>query len=300
MMKRKSAILWLVGLIFVLAGFAAGMGLFYQTPGEPYEIVSQYGQSVLINGSGLYAYDSYDSAVQMKSNDLITLVLGLPLLAVSAWLAARGSLRGKLLLIGTLGFFLYTYTSMATNTMFNALFLVYTALMTLSLYAFILSMMEIDVPALPAAFSDKLPRGWIAGMLFAVGGFLGLAWLGRLVPPTLAGQAPETLQNLTTMVIQAMDLGLVAPLAVLAGVLLLRKNAWGYLLSSVALLKGLTMSIAVSTMGLNQLRLGTSDEVGMVAVFGALALANLVMVYFLLKNISGTQSSGSASFIPQR
>jgi hypothetical protein len=284
-MKRQKALTWLVGLIFVLAAFCAGMGLFYQTPGEQYEITTQRGQSVLINGSGLYRFDSFDSAAQMQANDLITLVLGLPLLAISFWLASRGSLRGKLLLIGTLGFFLYTYTSMATNTMFNALFLAYTALMSLSLYAFILSMMEIDVASLPAAFSPRLPRGWIAGLLFAVGGFLTLAWLGRLIPPTLQGQAPETLQNLTTMVIQAMDLGLVAPLAVLAAVLLLRKNAWGYLLSSVALLKGLTMSIAVSTMGLNQLRLGTTNEAAIVAIFGGLALANLIMVYILLKNL---------------
>ena len=284
-MKRQKAISWLVGLIFVLAAFAAGMGVFYQTPGEQYEIVSQRGQSVLINGVGLYQFDSYDSAAQMQANDLITLVLGLPLLAFSFWLASRGSLRGKLLLTGTLGFFLYTYTSMSTNTMFNALFLVYTALMSLSLYAFVLSMMEIDVASLPAAFSPRLPRGWIAGLLFAVGGFLSLAWLGRVVPPTLQGQAPESLQNLTTMVIQAMDLGLVAPLAVLAAILLLRKNAWGYLLSSVALLKGLTMSIAVSTMGLNQLRLGTTNEVATVVVFAVLALANLIMVFFLLKNI---------------
>jgi hypothetical protein len=180
---------------------------------------------------------------------------------------------------------------MSTNTMFNALFLVYTALMSLSLYAFVLSMMEIDVASLPAAFSPSLPRGWIAGLLFAVGGFLALAWLGRVVPPTLQGKAPESLQNLTTMVIQAMDLGLVAPLAVLAAILLLRKNAWGYLLSSVALLKGLTMSIAVSTMGLNQLRLGTSNEVATVAVFTALALANLIMVFFLVKNIEDNHAA---------
>jgi hypothetical protein len=190
-----------------------------------------------------------------------------------------------LLLTGTLGFFLYTYISMSTNTIFNSLFLVYTALMSLSLYAFVISMMEIDVAALPAAFSPRLPRGWIAALLFAVALFLSVAWLGRVVPATVQGTIPVALQNLTTLVIQAMDLGLVAPLAVVGGILLLRKNAWGYLLSSVALLKGLTMSVAVATMGINQLRLGTSDEVVMVAIFGSLALLNLVMVAVLLRNI---------------
>ena len=43
----------------------------------------------------------------MQANDLVMLVLGLPLLALSFWLARRGSLRGRLLLAGTLGFILY-------------------------------------------------------------------------------------------------------------------------------------------------------------------------------------------------
>jgi hypothetical protein len=28
-----------------------------------------------------------------------------------------------------------------------------------------------------------LPRAWIAALMFFVGGFLLLAWLGRIVPP---------------------------------------------------------------------------------------------------------------------
>lgn len=294
-MKRLKAITWLVVLIFGLSAFAAGMGVFYQTPGEPYEITTQFGQKVLINGSGLYRYDSLDSAGQMQANDLITLVLGLPLLALSYFMARAGSLRGKLLLTGTLGFFLYTYTSMSTNTVFNSLFLVYTALMSLSLYAFVISMMEIDVPSLPAAFSPRLPRTAIAILLFAVALFLGAAWMGRVLPPTLAWTVPPEVQNLTTLVIQAMDLGLVAPLAVVGGVLLLRKNPWGYLLSSVALLKGLTMSVAVATMGINQLRLGTSNETAMVAMFGVLALANLTMVFVLLRNIEGNHETAQTA-----
>ena len=50
----------------------------------------------------------------------MTLAVGLPLLVVAAWLAFRGSLRGQLLLTGTLGFFLYTYMSMCMLTAYNA------------------------------------------------------------------------------------------------------------------------------------------------------------------------------------
>jgi hypothetical protein len=238
----------------------------------------------MIYGHGLYSYDTVSSAAQAKANDLVTLVLGLPLLMLSTWLAFRSSLRGQLLLTGTLGFFLYTYVSMAFLAAFNPLFLVYTALYSLSLFAFVLSMMSYDLDALPGRFSERLPRGWIAGLLFAIGGFLLLAWLGRILPPVLRGQTP-LLENATTMVIQAMDLGLILPLAVLSGFLLLRRSAWGYLLASVALMKGMTMGIAVSAMGVSMALAGVPESLGILGPFLLITLLNLVMAVVLLRNV---------------
>lgn len=285
-MKHISTLRWLVPLIGVLALIAAGAGLFYQTGGQSYPFTSQRGEEVVIYGQGLYAYDTVSSVAQAKANDLVTLVVGLPLLAISAWLAFRGSLRGRLLLTGTLGFFLYTYISMAFLAAFNPLFLVYTALYSLSLFAFILCMMSFDLQTLPDSFSEKLPRRWIAGLLFFVGGFLTLAWLGRILPPTLGNQMP-LLENATTMVIQAMDLGLVLPLVVLGGILLLRRSAWGYLLASVALMKGMTMGIAVSAMGVNMALQGVPDGLGILIPFMGITLLNLIMAVILLRNVDG-------------
>ena len=117
--------------------------MFYQNPGQQFAYTNHRGEEVIINGQGLYYFDTVSMAAQQQGNDLIALVVGLPLLLISARLAFRGSLRGQLLLTGTLGFFLYTYMSMATLTSYNQLFLVYVALFGLSLYAFILSMMAI-------------------------------------------------------------------------------------------------------------------------------------------------------------
>jgi hypothetical protein len=285
-MKYQSALRWLIPLIGILALVAAGTGLFYQTDGQPYPFTSLRGEGVMIYNQGLYQYETISSAAQAKANDLVTLVLGLPLLAVSTWLAFRGSLRGRLLLTGTLGFFLYTYVSLAFLVSFNAFFLVYTALYSLSLFAFILSMMSFDLETLPEKFSERLPRGWIAGLLFLIGAFLLLAWLRRILPPILQDQTP-LLENATTMVIQAMDLGLILPLAVLAGILLLRRSAWGYLLASVALMKGMTMGIAVSAMGINMILQGAPQGTEALIPFLVFTLLMLIMAVILLKNVKG-------------
>jgi hypothetical protein len=283
-MKHQSALKWLIPLIGILALCAAGAGLFYETPGQPYPYTNHRGETVMINGRGLYYYDTVSTAAQMQGNDLITLVVGLPLLVASAWLAIHGSLRGRLLLTGTLGFFLYTYMSMSMLTAYNSLFLMYVALFTLSLYAFILSMLSFDLADLPRHFSPRLPHGWIAGVLFAVGGFLFLAWMGRIVPPLLQNQTPA-LENTTTLVIQTMDLGLIVPLAVLSGILLLRRSAWGYLLASVFVMKAITMGLAVSTMAINMALVGVPDSLAIVIPFLIVTLMNLVMAALLLKNV---------------
>lgn len=289
-MRYQKQLSRLIPLIFVFALFAISMGLFYQHPGEPYEFTSHRGETVTINGRGLYAYDTLSMAAQQQGNDMVTLGVGLPLLAISTWLSFRGSLRGRLLLTGTLGFFLYTYISMSMLTSYNALFLVYVTLFTLSLYAFILSMLSFDIRSLPEKFNERLPRRWISALLFFIGGFLLLAWLGRIIPPLLNGSTPA-LENTTTLVIQAMDLALVAPLAILAAILLLQKNPWGYLLSSLVLMKGITMGLAVSTMAINMAVRGVPEQLGIMIPFLVITGLNLVMAILLLKNVEPTHPS---------
>ena len=282
-MNKFKALNWLVPPIFVLALVAALAGL-WPAAGQSYPLTSFRGEHVTINAAGLYYWDTVSTVAQMQANDLVTLLLGLPLLAFSFWLARRGSLRGQLLLAGTLGFFLYTYMSMCFGAAYNRLFLVYVLLFGLSLYAFILTMLTFDLAALPQRFDARLPRRWIAGLLLFAATFLALAWLGRIAP-SLYGDAMPPLENITSLFIQAMDLVLVVPLCVLAAVLLLRRSAWGYLLASVALLKFITMGTAVSVMALNMARVGVPVTVVELAIFPTLTVLNLIMVVALLKNV---------------
>jgi hypothetical protein len=284
-MKYQSILKWLIPPIVILAFFAAAMGMFYQTPGEAYAYTNHRGENVTINGHGLYAYDTVSSAAQERGNDIVTLFVGLPLLVISAWMAFHGSLRGRLLLTGTFGFFLYTYLSMSMLTSFNALFLVYVAIFALSLYAFVLSMMAFDLSTLSQHFSDGLPRRWIAGLLFVIAAFLAMAWLGKIAQPLMQNQIAD-LQNTTTMVIQAMDLALVIPLAVISGILLLRRSAWGYLLASVFVMKAITLGLAVSAMTINMALAGVPESLGIMIPFLVITAINLVIAVLLLRNVS--------------
>ncbi len=286
-MHTSPALKWLIPLIFILMLIAALSGL-WPAEGTPYPLTTFRGEEVTINARGLYYWDTVSSAAQMQANDLVMLVLGLPLLAISFWLTQRGSLRGQLLLAGTLGFILYTYITMCFGAAYNQLFLVYVALFSLSLFAFLLVMMSFDVPSLPARFSGRLPRGWIAVLLFFAAGFLLLAWLGRIAATFTPGAVPA-LENTTSMFIQAMDLGIIVPVCVLSGILLLRRSPWGYLLASVGMMKFLTLGIAVSVMGLNMARVGVPVSAEELVIFPTIAITNILMTVVLLKNITSAE-----------
>ncbi len=284
-MKNQSLLKILVLLIGLLSLFAAAAGLWIQTPGSPYPHTNHRGERVMINGRGLYFYDTTSMADQAQANDLITLFVGLPVLAISSWLAFRGSLRGRLLLTGTVGFLLYTYMSVTMLISFNELFLVYVALFGLCFYAFVLCMMSFDIKTLPDHFPAQLPRHWIAALLFVMAAFLTLLWLGVTLAPIMQNLI-AALDNTTSFVIQAMDLVFIVPLAVLAAIQLLRRSAWGYPLASVFVMKVAVLGLAVAAMGINQILTGSADGLAMVVAFLIITVLNLAAAIVLLRNIT--------------
>ncbi len=286
MKKSNNTLVFLTGLIAALALIVAGLGVFWQGEGQAFEFHTLRGETVVIQGHGLYRYETVSVAAQAIAQDIVTLVVGIPLLIVSVVLFKKGTLRGKLLLAGTLAYFLYTYTSFAFGAAYNVLFLAYVALYSLSLFAFILALMTIDIPTLPERISPRLPRRTIAVFLYIVGGFLLMAWSGRIVPALLADQPPYGLESYTTLIIQALDLGLIMPAAFLSGTLLWKQRPWGYLLASVVLVKGVTLLLAVSAMAFNMILAGVQVSIGEVIMFPALALVGIGMTIALLKNVS--------------
>jgi len=289
MRKPINTLVILSGLIIFLVLIAAGLGVFWQGEGEAFPFQSLRGETIMMQGHGLYYYETVSTAAQAIAQDAVTLILGIPLLIIALVLSLKGSLRGQLLLSGTLAYFLYTYTSFVFGAAYNVLFLLYVALFSLSLFAFILSVMAIDVSALAGHFTAKLPRRAIAVFMFAVGLFLIMAWLGRIVPALVNNRPPLGLESSTTLVIQALDLGLVIPLAILAGILLWRRRPWGYMLTAIVLIKGFTLALAVSAMAVNMMLAGVDVAIGEMIMFPALALVDIVMMMIFLKSVIGNK-----------
>ena len=285
-MKTSAIVIKLTYPILLLALLAAGAGIFWPRTGSPSEITTLRGETFELFGRGLYRYDTVSYAAQTIGQDAATLLVGIPLLFIGLLLARKGSLRGELLLAGGLGYMLYTYTSYTFLSAYNEFFLVYVALFSLSLFAFILALSGMDTERVTRSVSGGMPRRGIAAFLLLIAAFLSLAWLGRIIPPLLTGQPPAGLEAYTTLVIQALDLGIIVPASVLTAVLLWKKKPWGYTLTSVLLVKALMMGAALVAMILGMALAGVAVGLAEAVIFTGIALAALVFTVILFRNIS--------------
>ena len=290
-MKFKKSISRLVILIAVLSIAASVYGVFSSQGKGQFDFKTIHDTTVTIYGRGLYQNDSVSVASQAVAQDIVTLFLGVPLLLVSLYLFRQGLLKGKLLLAGTIAYFLYTYTSYSFLSMFNQFFLIDVMLMSASFFAFVLTMMSFDIDKLSDHFSEKLPVKFVGGLLISIGTIFGLMWLGTVVPSIMSGTAPTVMEHYTTLVIQAMDLAFVVPTAFLAGILLIKRKPFGYLLSSVVTVKGITMLTALTAMVINEMLAGVEVSIAILILIPVLNLIIIYSLYLIMKNIKETKNA---------
>ena len=289
-MKRQPALNWLVPLIVILALFAAGIGLFYPNEGSPFTFTAVRGETVQIWGQGWYRYDTPIGALGFKAGDLITLFLAIPALIVSFVLYRQGSVRGGLLLTGALAYFLYIYMSLGFGSTYNNLFIVYTLIFSASLFGLILALTCFDVQNLPAHFAETLPRRGIGIFLVVSGVILSLIWLVlSIIPALLQSKAPPEAYFYTTFMTGIVDIGIVAPALIIAGVLLRRREPMGYLLATTMLVFTCILGPNLTAGGIIQVVeevITIGQAMAFTAPFVILALIAIVLTIRLFRSFS--------------
>jgi hypothetical protein len=196
----------------------------------------------LASGAGLFAPYVYRDApiwvAQARGQDLVTLLVGVPLLVVGQIGATRGSTRAFLCLAWERRIHRVRLCDLRVAAHFNALFLVYVAAFGLAIYALVFGLIRVDAARVARAFGRRTPTRLVGGSLIGMGVLTGLLWLSQDIPALLSGRAPNDVveAGLLTNPIHVLDLGLVLPGAVLTGVLLLQQRSWGFALGAYSVL----------------------------------------------------------------
>jgi len=282
-MRKNNAIYTLTIIIIVVSTFVSLMGLLSNGGPGAYDFTAITGELVPIYGFGIYHNDSLSVASQGIASDFVTLLIAIPLLILSLFLWHKNQFKGAILLTGTIGYFLYTYTSYVFLWTYNPLFILYVVLMSCSLFSFIILMMLFDYPNIHTYFKPKFSTRLYVIYQVLIGLFLSLLWLGKIAPTLFSNQNPVGLEHYTTLVIQGMDLGFIVPTAFVSAYLLHKKHTMGYVLTAVILVKGFTMLLAINGMMINMALNGVPLEIVSSSIFGLFAV---VSVYIFVKMLS--------------
>ena len=285
--KHWAAVQGLAVVSGIAAGVASVLGLVGTADPVPFSTVR--GDAVELFGAGSYQFDSLFSGAGNRGTDVVTLVIGLPLLILGVRGARRGLLRWQLVLTGALAYLLYVYATMSVGAAFNPLFLVYVTAFGASLWGFVLSIGSIDRSSLADA-ARLMPRRAPGLLLIASGVVTTLIWVGPVLAAQFAGTAPARLDGYTTPVTVAIDCAVLAPAAIAAGVLIWRRRPAGYLIGIPLLILLALLAPVIAAQTISQLSAGViltpGEIVGPVSGFVALAVAAVIALRSMLRQIS--------------
>ena len=255
------AVVRLVWLIAGLALVATLAGLLAPDGSGPATVQTVHGEQVELYDRGLYRRDSLFKGASNVGTDVVTLAVAIPLLIGATMAYGRGWQRGGLLLLGALAWFLYVYGTYAVSVAFNELFLVYVALASASLFAFVLLWRRVEPDGIGAHVPDAVRRR-TAALMIASGALTFVVWTLPLLAAITSGDAPKCLDASTTMVTDALDLAIISPAAVLSGVLLRRRDPLGYPIAIALLVLLLILAPAIVAQTISQLAVDIEFTVG--------------------------------------
>ena len=220
--------------------------------------------------TGLYR-DNLLVASGWAGNDLVTLCVAGPVLAYLALGGAKPGAR-ELLQLGLLDYMVYNYAFYLFGAAFNALFLAYVVLVTLAAVGLIQGLIHLDVADLARRFSTRAPARLVGGYLIVVAAGLLSVYVVQSLAFAASRRLPDvvTATGHPTSVVFALDLTLVVPPALLAGVWIWKRRPWGYALAVITSVKSTVYMLALSAATLGAWGAGALSSLSQLFLWGAL------------------------------
>jgi hypothetical protein len=266
----------LTAIVALLAAIAAAFGLFARGDGAFETVTSARGVTYEMATTGVYAFNAERVVAEGVGWDVFTLVIAVPALLVAAVFVARGSFRGRLFTIGLLGYVFYQYLEYAMTWAFGPLFPLFIAIYAASLGGIVWLGASITRDGVAGRFDERFPaRRWSA-LVIGLSLLLTLMWVQRIAIGLGGDLEAAGIYGETTLVVQALDLGLMVPSGIVIGILAWRRTAAGRVLSAIFLVTYVAMALAISSMLVSAAIVEGSVELPPMVIFGGAALGAIL------------------------
>ena len=278
-----------------LAGIASAIGVFARGDGAYQTVTSVRGVTYEMATSGVYAFNARQVVAEGVGWDAFTLFAAVPAMFFASFFVARVSFRGRLAAIGMFGYFFYQYLEYAVTWAFGPLFPLFIGIYAGSLAGIVGLGTSLARDGLTDRF-ERFPRRSFALLNVSMALLLTVMWMGRIATALGGDLVGAAFYGETTMVVQALDLGLVIPTALFAAYLVMRRSQAGYALAAAFAVTFIAMSAAIVAMLLSAGVVNGEFALPPIATFGAfIALSALVA----LRIYGGVQLTGVETGLSQ-
>lgn len=236
---------------------------------------------------GMYARETSVWTAQAIGQDIIDLVILVPVLLVSAFLIRAGKRPAFFVWLGAMMYTAYTFVIYSFGLHFNTLFLVYCWTLGLAVYAIITLSVRIRPTRVREWFDVTRHEHVTALFVLAAGVIFYLMWLKEDLPAMINDQVPASLQatGLLTNPVHVLDLSLILPGFIIISALLLKKHAFGYFFAPVLLVFATLMDITIGTLIVVMELRGISDNIVVAWLFAAFTVICLAVLTAFLRHM---------------
>lgn len=273
--------------IAVAVAIVAAIGIFARGDGMTRSLMSPRNEEYTMVTDGVYRYNTARLVSEGIGWDIVTLIVVVPAFFAGLPALARGSVRGSLFSLGILTYLAYQYLMYAVTWAFGPLFLPFVLIYSGSLVGVIWIIGRIDISTLPSRFGSAFPARGIAVFSITMALLLIFMWLGRIIPAARR-EIDGILLGQNTLTVQALDLGIIVPLALATGISAWRRSDLSFLLGPLFMVQGGAMAAAILAMlGAARVREGTLESAPMV-VFGTAFVSAIWLGTISLRSIQET------------
>ena len=279
--KNDYIIIVIILTLFVIT--IIGINSFDTT--NSYEFVNQYGDTVMIWGSGIYSHDSYFKAPIFIATDYVVLFILIPMMIVALIIEIRKrSVKTKLFLTSIISTALYYSTSIVFGVTYNKLHLIYILLFASTFFTLIVLIAEIDRGELKRKQLWQLPTKGITIFLIISGISLFIAWLPDIVPTIISDNTLSLIEVYTTEITYVLDMGIVSPVIFICLYMLRRQKIFGSILLAINLNACAIIGIMVILQTLLQLKAGIEISLPVIITkVGIFVVLASISVYYNIK-----------------
>jgi hypothetical protein len=207
-------------------------------------------------------------------NLIVVAVLGFGL----AW-SLRGSVRGRLMVIGALGCLAYSYVTYAFLIVLNPVTVLYIAILGLAGWSVVTGLLRLDGEDIEGIQRGRFLRRATGVFMLLLVVVFAFNWLHQIASAVISGHLPADLAAAGWPMnpVWVLDLGFMLPLVGLGGVRVLRRRPYGVPIAIAVLVFMASLSVTILALTVAMAVAGQALDLTLITIFGTMLVLSTVL-----------------------